>query len=774
MKIRNRLLLYFIGLTAFSLLIIASDSFYNVDKNIVSNAETKLEAIATIQENRVNSELNNYKIQVSQVAGRTSLTDDVVNFNNTKDPSAVTSLKTRAQDVKTSVSDYKEVFILDSNGQVIASNDEKSMGDYIDISNLDDLKIENKVFVSKEISPSKDLVLTGPIRKNDEFVGLIVIVTQAKELKNIVTDYTGLEITGETLIVFNNTEGKVNYISQPRFSDPNKIISLSKNQTNIAAIQGLLKNETLLKKSVDYRNQPIYAVTKYISGTDWGLVVKIDKSELYAPIYSHAIQLGIICLFLLIITVVISFKLANAVSRPIEALTTGAEKIEKGNFTHKVAVTTKDEFGKLATTFNNMISAIISSRADVDKKVKEQTGEIEEKQQDMENQQKAILNILEDVEEEKNITAKEKEKATSMLESIGDGVIGVDDKLNIITINQAALDILGYEKNDLINKGLSHTLKLLDKDGKAVIDMNRPINQVLKKPEKHSYKDLSYIRKDGTACPINLTITPIILNEKIIGAINVFRDITKERQVDQAKTEFVSLASHQLRTPLSAINWYAEMLINGDVGKLTPDQLKYMQEVYKGNQRMVNLVNALLDVSRIELGTFAIEPKNIKIGDFANDIVNEVKHDAEKKKININTNYDKNVPEIMADPKLIQIIIQNLLSNAVKYTPEKGQVSLTITKKDPNMLIEVKDTGYGIPKNQHSQIFTKLFRADNVRAKDTEGTGLGLYIVKAIVDQSGGSILFTSEENKGTTFFVSLPLKGMPKKEGTKALEDIK
>ena len=118
--------------------------------------------------------------------------------------------------------------------------------------------------------------------------------------------------------------------------------------------------------------------------------------------------------------------------------------------------------------------------------------------------------------------------------------------------------------------------------------------------------------------------------------------------------------------------------------------------------------------------------------------------------------------------------MQNLISNAVKYTPEKGKVEISLTIKEPDVLIKVGDNGYGIPKAQEAHIFEKLFRADNVREKDTEGTGLGLYLVKAIVDQSGGKVWFTSAENKGTTFFVAIPLSGMKKKEGTKALEDIK
>ena len=207
--------------------------------------------------------------------------------------------------------------------------------------------------------------------------------------------------------------------------------------------------------------------------------------------------------------------------------------------------------------------------------------------------------------------------------------------------------------------------------------------------------------------------------------------------------------------------------------QLTEEQKKYVDEIYKGNQRMVDLVNALLDVSRIELGTFAVEPEPTQLIDIAKSLLKELKSEIDKKKQEIKENYDK-LEKINADPKLIRIVIQNLLSNAVKYTPEKGKVTISILEKEPNVEIEVSDTGYGIPKLQQKDIFTKLFRADNVREKDTEGTGLGLYIVKNIVEHSGGKIWFESIENKGTTFYITIPKEGMKKKVGTKALEDIK
>lgn len=254
------------------------------------------------------------------------------------------------------------------------------------------------------------------------------------------------------------------------------------------------------------------------------------------------------------------------------------------------------------------------------------------------------------------------------------------------------------------------------------------------------------------------------------------------KEVDKAKTEFISLASHQLRTPLSAVNWYAEMLLAGDVGRLNKEQKKYINEMYKGNERMVDLVNALLNVSRLEFGTFMVEPEPTDVVKLAQSVINEQKQQIIEKKLKLSKKYSNNLPRLNADPRLLRIVFQNLLSNAVKYTPSEGMIKVgvrlvrrgesvdNLKAKEDSFAIVVSDTGYGIPKGQQGKIFTKFFRADNVREKDTEGTGLDLYIVKAIINLSGGAIWFESEESKGTTFYASLPLRGMRKKEGTKTI----
>ncbi len=393
-----------------------------------------------------------------------------------------------------------------------------------------------------------------------------------------------------------------------------------------------------------------------------------------------------------------------------------------------------------------------------------------------------MLGTVLDITDRKNAEAsiiEAKAKDEAMLAGIADGLVVVGKDMKIILINRAAENAIGWQTKDVLGKVWGDVIAIATEDGKSVEPNKRPLFLAIH--GEATTTTYLYTRKDKTTFPVSLTVSPVKVGNELIGAILVFRDVTREREIDKAKTEFVSLASHQLRTPLSTVNWYAEMLLAGDAGKLNKEQKKYLNEIYGGNQRMVQLVNALLNVSRLELGTFLVEPEPTNIVDLANSAIEEQKPQINEKKLKLISKFEKNIPIIPVDPKLLRMVFQNLLSNSVKYTPEDGEIEFEISSYDKdNVIIKISDSGYGIPKDQQDRIFTKLFRADNVREKDTEGTGLGLYIVKSIIEHSGGRVWFESpslkqgkaikEGNVGTTFYVILPIEGMKRKDGLKSL----
>ncbi len=231
-------------------------------------------------------------------------------------------------------------------------------------------------------------------------------------------------------------------------------------------------------------------------------------------------------------------------------------------------------------------------------------------------------------------------------------------------------------------------------------------------------------------------------------------------KIDVAKTEFVSLVSHQLRTPLTIVGWYIERLekLLKQEKISNPKGDEYVKGIAEANRRMVELVNATVEISRIESGHLNLRLTEIDLTHVVDEIVHELAPTIEKNKILFEKKYDFDLPRPILDERLVFIIIENILSNAVKYTEEGGNITLEISKEIDGVLIEISDTGIGIAPDDQDKIFKKLFRTEIAREKDPEGSGLGLYIAKALAETLGGSIELSSILGEGTTFRIKLPL----------------
>ncbi len=251
-------------------------------------------------------------------------------------------------------------------------------------------------------------------------------------------------------------------------------------------------------------------------------------------------------------------------------------------------------------------------------------------------------------------------------------------------------------------------------------------------------------------------------------------NIEKLKAIDKLKNEFISLASHQLRTPLTAMKWFLEMMVNGEMGEVSLPQKGGLENIYKSNERMIALVNALLNVSRLDTGRVAVNPRPTRLRELVDSVTSDFQVMIKNKNFQIILNEAPNLPQISIDPQLIRIVYSNLLSNAIRYTPAGGQITISLYPKENFIISEIKDTGYGIPQTEQGRVFEKFFRASNIVRIDTEGTGLGLYLTRAIIESSGGKIWFESIEGRGTTFYFSLPLEGSLAKPGEVGVEQTK
>lgn len=242
-----------------------------------------------------------------------------------------------------------------------------------------------------------------------------------------------------------------------------------------------------------------------------------------------------------------------------------------------------------------------------------------------------------------------------------------------------------------------------------------------------------------------------------IIAATITRGFERLAEANRIKSEFVSVVSHQLRSPLSNLKWVIEILMSGKISLVSEKQLEYFKILKENNSRMTELVSDLLTVSRIEQGKLPLKNKNFFLKELIEEAVEETKLFARALNVEIKFKAEESLPQVFSDPSQIRLVIDNLLDNAIRYIKEKGKVEIRLEKIDKNFYFEIKDNGVGIPKDDQKYIFQKFFRSENVMRHQTKGSGLGLYIAKSIINKSGGKINFKSKEGQGSTFWFTLP-----------------
>lgn len=366
---------------------------------------------------------------------------------------------------------------------------------------------------------------------------------------------------------------------------------------------------------------------------------------------------------------------------------------------------------------------------------------------------KANLNIA---DLQTAVEGEQQIEVEALLNSIGDGAVMTDEFGRILTINPVALSILGFEEHELVGKFFPKVMVAVNEKGKQIGLIDRPISKAFLTGKAVTEK-IHYRHKDGRAIPVSVTVAPMMVGDRPVGAIEVFRDISLENEIDRMKSEFISLASHQLRTPLSAIKTYSHMLMEGFMGPVEPAQKKALHTIISASNRMNELISTLLNITRIESGSIAITPKYVNLNKLVEEVHKELLHTATDKLITMTLETPKAPLQVRTDNLIAKEVISNLVTNAIKYTPEHGTITIKVLNRAHDVCVKVIDTGFGIPTYSQDQIFTKFFRAHNVVKRETSGTGLGLYLVKGLVDVLGGKVWFTSKEDEGSTFYFSLP-----------------
>lgn len=342
------------------------------------------------------------------------------------------------------------------------------------------------------------------------------------------------------------------------------------------------------------------------------------------------------------------------------------------------------------------------------------------------------------------------EKFISLYERSPMPYIVINRTGEIVMFNPSAIRLFKADSDSLIGLNLFDMVSVDDENNLSVIvgkvDSGATVNEVEIK--------LKTIAGDFRWISLSVYISEV-RDQRLVSLI----DITQEKIVDTAKSEFVALATHQLRTPISAIRWNLELLQKNMKDTQTEAQTRYMTKIERNTMRMIALINDFLSVSKLEMGTFATSIEEVNLANFLNSIIDEYSEKITEKNLNLKYTYLPDNLIFKSDSRLLHIAISNLMSNAVKYVGVDGVVSLNYELIDKTIVITVTDNGIGIPEGELDKLFSKFYRATNAQSHQAEGTGLGLYIVKQSIEKLGGGISVTSAENKGATFTIKLPIE---------------
>lgn len=446
--------------------------------------------------------------------------------------------------------------------------------------------------------------------------------------------------------------------------------------------------------------------------------------ELLKGQYRMSVVIATCLLTIVLLMILVLLWVARSIIKPIELFQKGADIIGKGNLDYRLDIKTADEIGQVAKSFNEMVTKLRAAYVNLEIKVKERTKELSEAHG----------------------------KLSSLVESIKLGVIMVDLSLNVVLANPAAKNILGKSPSETL------TFKDLDKKMKDTVKISQALSYYVRKGQPLNIQEAMISDRY-----FRLFMSPVrdVIEKIFIGAVIVIEDITEQKKLDKMRTEIVSITSHQLRTPSSVIKGNLEMVLGGDVGKITKEQKEILNEAYLGNKRMIKLVNDLMDVSKIDKGRFGLKLEPRQLEDLIAEIVKEILPFAKEKHVSLSyIPPSAKLPKIKIDSQRIKQAFQNLIDNAVTYShiDGKGKVTIKIQKEEKSLKVIVKDNGIGIPKDEQKNIFGRFVRGSNAtQLNPGGGTGLGLYIAKAIIEQSEGKIWFVSEEGKGTTFYITFP-----------------
>ncbi|OGE33698.1 hypothetical protein A3C59_01035 [Candidatus Daviesbacteria bacterium RIFCSPHIGHO2_02_FULL_36_13] len=443
------------------------------------------------------------------------------------------------------------------------------------------------------------------------------------------------------------------------------------------------------------------------------VIASIIPTFLYLFISNPIFLMGI-SIFSAVLLSIILVSFLN----PLQKLIQNSENISQGNFSQRIDIRSGDEFEELGNALSQM-------------------GE-------------KISKIHSETEKQKDSAVSENSRLNQVLSSIVDGIIALDFNKNIILSNKSAQQLSGYTDKELQGQPIDKLMHFFVETEEILPKSYCQLN---------FNKSAKLVGKDGRGTKVNITTSQI--GEAVqtnLSYILILHDLSKEEELERMKFDFVSMASHELKTPLTSIVGYLSVFVNENKDKLPKEEWELVNRSLIAAQQLFTLVQNLLNVNKIEREQITITPQSLDFLPILSKCVEDLKNQATLKNISLILNKPNNLPQVLADPIRVSEVVTNLVANAINYTNPGGKVNISVAISPSEVTTSVSDTGVGIPKEAMPHLFTKFFRVSNTMQQASKGTGLGLYIAKSIIEKHNGKIWVESVEGKGSIFYFTLPV----------------
>lgn len=801
MKLSTKLIQRFILIVLVSIFLIGFISFNNAKTSLENTLFMELNVVAELKVEKITSFFDERESDIRVAQNYLNIRKNlprVTQFIDNKDHpeyvEAKTELDFQLQTFPEVKESYIEVLLLNPKGEIVYTTENVHKKDELGtlFPAKDSFEQGKKQVYFSDIFPSPffegfEMLISAPVHDFDEnFIGVIVFAIDMRPIYAFIQDNTGLGETGETVIGMFNLAGLVDPTNEASFKEDHVLFLNPLRHDPDAALEreivigdeiGIPIQEAAQGRqgqgiSIDYRMEEVLAAWVPIPSLNWGLVSKIDTKEAFAPIAQLKFAIFVFGIVIALLASLYAFLFSVSITKPITRLKHATEKIRQGKLNTRIEVKLGDEFGELARDFNKMAQDLKSSQKQIkahaeslEKEVYERTKDLESEKLETEKKAKrlanmkiATLNILEDVRESNKIAEK---LNTELLDAQELTKLGsfewdvVNDKMKgtpevYIIFDSFPKDLQTYA--DYMKKVKKEDFKRVDEQIKKSISKAEQFNLEFRIQTKEGEK---FVKIRGKVSGK--------LKGKAIRYIGTVQDITKEKMLDVAKTEFISSASHELKSPLVPIMGYLEMLNNEEFGKLSKEQKEKIEICYRNSINLKKLIEDMLDLSKLELNKIVLHKEKLDLSKLAKEIKENFATMAKENFIKIDVSAPDSVP-VSVDRLRITQVISNLVKNALHYAggTEKQikPVTIQLSPGDTTVKVSITDEGPGIPKEEQGKLFDKFYRAKEAESSATGGSGLGLPISKALIRLHGGIMNVESEVGKGSTFSFTIPIGG--------------